>query len=75
MNSEVKKDEEKGLFIYVGFNYTIIYGLHSKSQHLLFGNSIDWFNQHVTLADALRHAIRSEGTIFPTYLFKFNVRC
>ena len=39
-----------------------------KSQHLLFGNSIDWFNQHVTLADALRHAIRSEGTIFPTYL-------
>ena len=31
MNSEVKKDEEKRLFIYVGFNYyTIIYGLHSK---------------------------------------------
>ena len=27
----VKKDEEKRLFIYVGFNYyTIIYGLHSK---------------------------------------------
>ena len=42
--------------------------LFVKSQHLIFGNSIDWFNQHVTIADALRHAIRNEGTIFPTYL-------
>lgn len=38
-----------------------------KGQHL-FGNSIDWFNQHVTLSDALRQAIRDEGTLFPTYL-------
>ena len=38
-----------------------------KEQHL-FGNSIDWFNQHVMLSDALRQAIRDEGTLFPTYL-------
>ena len=38
-----------------------------KGQHL-FGNSIDWFNQHVMLSDALRQAIRDEGTLFPTYL-------
>ena len=38
------------------------------SQNLLFGNKVDWFNQHITIADALRHAIREEGTIFPTYL-------
>ncbi len=69
MNSEVKKDEEKRLFVYVGFNIIPLFMVFIvKSQHLLFGNSIDWFNQHVTLADALRHAIRSEGTIFPTYL-------
>ncbi|MDO5813258.1 MAG: YfhO family protein [Bacillota bacterium] len=36
--------------------------------HHLFGNSIDWYNQHVTLSDALRQAIRNEGTLFPTYL-------
>lgn len=42
--------------------------LFVKSQHLIFGNSIDWFNQHVTIDDTLRHAIRNEGTIFPTYL-------
>lgn len=34
----------------------------------LFGNKIDWYSQHVVIADALRHAIRSEGTLFPTYL-------
>ena len=70
MNSEVKKDEEKKI-IYICWFLTIIplfMVFIVKSQHLLFGNSIDWFNQHVTLADALRHAIRSEGTIFPTYL-------
>lgn len=38
-----------------------------KGQHL-FGNSIDWFNQHVTISDSLRQAIRDEGTLFPTYL-------
>lgn len=38
-----------------------------KGQHL-FGNSVDWFNQHVTISDALRQAIRDEGTLFPTYL-------
>ena len=38
------------------------------SQNLLFGNKVDWFNQHIIIADALRHAIREEGTIFPTYL-------
>lgn len=38
-----------------------------KGQHL-FGNSIDWYNQHVMLSDALRQAIRDEGTLFPTYL-------
>lgn len=37
-------------------------------RHNLFGNSIDWFNQHVALSDTLRYAIRNEGTLFPTYL-------
>lgn len=36
--------------------------------HKLFGNSVDWLNQHVVLADALRQAIKEEGTLFPTYL-------
>ncbi len=26
----------------------------------VFGNTIDWYSQHVVIADALRHAIRSE---------------
>lgn len=34
----------------------------------VFGNTIDWYSQHVVIADALRHAIRSEGTLFPTYM-------
>lgn len=34
----------------------------------IFGNSIDWFNQHVMLSDALRHAMNKEGTLFPTYM-------
>lgn len=34
----------------------------------IFGNKIDWYSQHVVIADALRHAIRSEGTLIPTYL-------
>ena len=34
----------------------------------IFGNKIDWYSQHVVIADALRHAIRSEGTLLPTYL-------
>lgn len=34
----------------------------------VFGNRIDWYSQHVVIADALRHAIRSEGTLFPTYI-------
>ena len=34
----------------------------------VFGNTIDWYSQHVVIADALRHAIRSEGTLFPTYI-------
>ena len=36
----------------------------------VFGNTIDWYSQHVVIADALRHAIRSEGTLFPTYIVK-----
>ena len=44
MNSEVKKDEEKDYYILLVLTIIpSIYGLHSKSQHLLFGNSIDWF--------------------------------
>lgn len=34
----------------------------------IFGNSVDWFNQHVMISDTLRHAIRNEGTLFPTYI-------
>ena len=34
----------------------------------VFGNTIDWYSQHVVIADALRHAIRSEHTLFPTYM-------
>ena len=34
----------------------------------VFGNRIDWYSQHVVIGDALRHAIRSEGTLFPTYI-------
>lgn len=34
----------------------------------IFGNKIDWYSQHVVIADALRHAIRNEGTLIPTYL-------
>lgn len=37
------------------------------SSHI-FGNQVDWYSQHVVIADSLRHAIRQEGTIFPTYL-------
>lgn len=41
----------------------------------LFGNSIDWLNQHVMIGDALRHAIREEGTLFPTYLSQLMGGC
>lgn len=34
----------------------------------LFGNKIDWYSQHVVIGDALRHAIRQEGTLLPTYM-------
>ena len=34
----------------------------------VFGNRVDWYSQHVVIGDALRHAIRSEGTLFPTYI-------
>lgn len=38
------------------------------NEHEIFGHSVDWFNQHVILSDALRHTIRKEGTLFPTYI-------
>lgn len=61
--------KRKRLFIYIPFNNdSLLFLFIITSQNLLFGNKVDWFNQHITIADALRHAIREEGTIFPTYL-------
>ena len=56
------------LYIFLLMMIPLLFLFIITSQNLLFGNKVDWFNQHITIADALRHAIREEGTIFPTYL-------
>lgn len=56
------------LYIFLLIMIPLLFLFIITSQNLLFGNKVDWFNQHITIADALRHAIREEGTIFPTYL-------
>ena len=54
MNSEVKKMKKKDyLYMLVLTIIPLFMVFIVKSQHLLFVNSNDWFNQHVTLADAL----------------------
>ena len=56
------------LYIFLLIMIPLLFLFIITSQNLLFGNKVDWFNQHIIIADALRHAIREEGTIFPTYL-------
>ena len=35
----------------------------------VFGSNTDWMSQHATLAETLRDACRSQGTIFPDFLW------
>lgn len=34
----------------------------------IFGNDIDWLNQHVAIADLLRSKMRATGTLIPLYI-------
>ena len=43
-----------------------------KDNNQIFGNLVDWLNQHVMIGDALRHAIIQQKTPLPTYLPAYN---
>lgn len=62
----MKKKDYLYMFILLIIPLILVYFFVSDGK--IFGNTVDWFNQHVMISDTLRHTIRNEGTLFPTYL-------
>lgn len=62
----MKKKDYLYILILMMIPLILIWGIVPEGK--LFGHNVDWLNQHVMIGDALRHAIRKEGTLFPTYL-------
>ena len=54
------------------FSIVVLIGLLMFSVYLLkdgiFGNTVDWYSQHVTLADLIRHTMIEQKTLFPDFV-------